>query len=237
MANTPVILTAQSFILSLYAFVDGYSTHQHTLTTSISDTPIESGALITDHAVPKPAELRLTGHTTDIYGGDRPAEAWLRIKALRDSVTPFRVITEWATYPSMLIAQAVGDPEGRGGRWELQLREVEIVTPGVAPPPVIPGNPLEFFRDPANRGGGISPPPRRPPIGHLARARLLAPARAGVPVADRTLLAIDPVAAREIEIVRGLLALERALAPALGGVPVSDRAALIAAAAANLPAP
>lgn len=124
MPNIAIIPRAAASIGVLTAVVDGYPAENHRLETAIGGEPLEDGRNVTDHAVAREERLTLTGFVSDFQGGQRPAQAWEAIRTLQRSVTPVDVVTEWATYPEMLIRRAEAPKTGRGMRFTLELQEV-----------------------------------------------------------------------------------------------------------------
>ena len=124
MPNRPVIIRAQTLLTPLIIYVDGYPRRSHKLATRTGGEPLEDGREVTDHAVAEPRMLVLTGIVSDFGGPHRPRTAWRVIEDLHQAEEPIAVVTEWRTYPEMLIARCEGIAQGRGLRFELELREV-----------------------------------------------------------------------------------------------------------------
>ena len=145
MPNVYLIPDASTSIEALTAVVDGFPQTQHTLELTTGGEPLEDGTEVVDHAVVRQAHLTLTGWVSDLNGGQRPAEAWDAIGRLQKILLPIEVLTEWKTYPQMLIQRAAAQYVGRGMRFTLELSE--IIRVGVAendlPEPVLQGGPAE----------------------------------------------------------------------------------------------
>ena len=132
MPNTPVILRARSLVAPLALLVDGYPDRRHKLTSRTGSEPLEDGREATDHNVANPAVLQLTGSVSDLGGDQRPTAAWRAIVKIWKASEPVRVITEWETYPEMIIGRCEGIPIGRGLRFEMEMREIIRVHTGFA---------------------------------------------------------------------------------------------------------
>ena len=132
MPNSPLILRARSLVEPLALLVDGYPDRRHKLTSRTGSEPLEDGREATDHNVAQPVVLQLTGSVTDLNGGQRPTAAWQAIERLWRDSEPVRVITEWQTYPEMIIGRCEGIPTGRGLRFEMEMREIIRVRSGFA---------------------------------------------------------------------------------------------------------
>ena len=105
MPNVPLIIRAQSLVSGLAFYVDGFQSHQHKLTTRTGGEPLEDGREVTDHAIAAPTQVVLAGTVSNLGGGGRPTAAFQAIERIHKASEPVRVITEWATYPEMLITR------------------------------------------------------------------------------------------------------------------------------------
>ena len=152
MPNSPLIMRARSLVEDLRFFVDGYPDHKHKMQSRIGGEPLEDGRQVTDHVVAVPETLVLTGSVSDMTGGDRPANAFQAIQRLHRSSEAVRVITEWATYPEMVIARCEPIAAGRGMRFEMELREILRVS--AATTPNVPASALTGTA--AGRSGEVS---------------------------------------------------------------------------------
>ena len=124
MPNVALIPGAGSNVPMLSGLVDGYPTATHRLETTTGGEPLEDGAQITDHAVARQGRITLEGWVSDWSGGDRPSAAWEAITSLQKSAEPLEVMTEWGSYPEMLIRRASTTQTGRGMRFTLECEEV-----------------------------------------------------------------------------------------------------------------
>lgn len=117
--------------------VDGYPRASHRLQVSISDSPLEDGTTISDHAVGRPERLILEGEVSTLQQGVQgPAAAWAVLRGMADGNTLLDVQTEWGLYSSMLLERCSGEYRGRGLSFTLELRQVQIVPLGAASAPV-----------------------------------------------------------------------------------------------------
>ena len=133
MPNMPIIIRAQSSIGGLVLVVDGYTDRQHKLASRIGGEPLETGRQVTDHVVATPDSIIFTGSVSDMRGGERTTNAFEEIKRLRDDAEPVIVVTEWHTYPEMVIARAEPRPVGRGMTVEIEMREILRVSSAGGP--------------------------------------------------------------------------------------------------------
>ena len=125
MPNIPLILAAAtSFDSVIVVPVDNWPDHAHRLTASIGSEPLEDGRSVTDHAVGQPAEVSITGYVSNLTGAQRSEPAWAALRAMTDSATLVRLITEFGIYEEMIIESADGVPDGRGMRVDLRLRQI-----------------------------------------------------------------------------------------------------------------
>ena len=107
--------------LPLTAVVDGFPAEQHKVSVELGGEPVEDGVEATDHAVFSKEEVILTGWVSSWRGGRTPARAWSTVRRLARTVTPITLITEWGTYPEMLIAEADAPKDARGMRFTVKL--------------------------------------------------------------------------------------------------------------------
>ena len=124
MPNVPLIIRAQSLVEGLSFIVDGFQSHQHKLTTRTGGEPLENGREVTDHAIAAPTQVVLAGTVSSLGGGGRPTAAFKTIALIHAKSEPVRVITQWATYPEMLITRCEPISSGLGMRFEMELTEI-----------------------------------------------------------------------------------------------------------------
>ena len=127
-------------IPALSAWVNGFPSITHKLTTGTGDAPLEDGARITDHAVALPDRLELTGWVSRLRssrGGDARG-AWSALRKLHRATEPIEVITPWATYREMLVIDVTAEQVGSEGmRFTLKLDAILRV--GTFNPAVVVG--------------------------------------------------------------------------------------------------
>ena len=124
MPNVALIPGAGTQIAALAAVVDGYPEASHKLATTTGGEPLEDGRAVTDHVVARQEELELTGWVSDFNGGDRPHDAWEALRRLHRDAEPVAVLTEWGSYPEMIIREAQARQVGRGMRFTLKLEQI-----------------------------------------------------------------------------------------------------------------
>ena len=74
MPNVALIPEYSTRIPILAGLVDGFPEETHKLVTDTGNSPLEDGAIITDHAVARAEQLVLTGMVSDLTAeGYRPA--------------------------------------------------------------------------------------------------------------------------------------------------------------------
>ena len=127
MPNIALIPNSQAIISVFGSVVDGWPEVTHKIETTIGGEPLEDGREVTDHAVAKQDKIVMTGWVSDINGGNRPKQAWERIRQIQRLVQPIKVITEWGVYDEMLIDRAEAPQTNRGMNFTLELREIRRV--------------------------------------------------------------------------------------------------------------
>ena len=129
MPNAALIAGKQTVIEGLESAYDAFSDTSHRLKTRTGTAPLESGSVITDHAVAAPIEVTLTGVVSDLHlnGDARPQEAWSALLKAWKEVNTFRVITPWIVYPEMLVMDVNARESGFGIDFEIKLQEIQLV--------------------------------------------------------------------------------------------------------------
>ena len=129
MPNVALIPSQNVSIPALHALVDGFPETQIELKTLTGKAPLESGALITDHASPQPDVLELSGSVSDLLvgGASRGAAAFEALKRLNVESEIVQVITPWWTYAEMLLVEVKPRQSGLGMRFSMKLEEVQRV--------------------------------------------------------------------------------------------------------------
>lgn len=117
--------------------------------TTPADSPIESGAVITDHLVHKPRPLNLTVYMTNtplpgtrssVVQGDlgRVAALWAQLEKTRQAGSTLQVLTTIGTYYNMVITKpAMTVKNVFSSTITIALREIQTAySASVSPPPV-----------------------------------------------------------------------------------------------------
>lgn len=120
----------------------------HGLTYKISEHPIDSGAVVTDHVQQQPRECSVTGifscHPIGSYSSDeididekekitnnRALEKYLSIEKIAKEKKPIRLVTDLFDYPSMLIKSISVNRDKASGEmvtFQMSLIEYQSVT-------------------------------------------------------------------------------------------------------------
>ena len=129
MPNIALIPSQSVSIGMLSGVVDGYPETQFELKTLTGKAPLESGALITDHASPQPDILELRGWVSDLTAGGatRAADAFKVLKRFNRNSEVLTVITPWWVYPEMLAVEVKPRQTGKGMQFSMKLEEVQRV--------------------------------------------------------------------------------------------------------------
>lgn len=133
--------TPTAFIAGLSRHVDSYPDAMHELRATKTEYPLESGAVVSDHLVVRPARLVLTGFVSDLLiaspatAADRNAHtrgrtAWDAVRALAAAgeLIP-EVITSIGAYRDMAVVGANAEVSARTGgalRFRLELEEMQV---------------------------------------------------------------------------------------------------------------
>lgn len=127
-----------------YVF-DAVLTEEHTSELEVTDSPVETGESISDHAYMKPKKLRVVGGVgdavlnpiailagSDPYSGgqSRSVTAFELLQKLQESREPFNVQTGMKLYKNMVITSlrvSQDKDTAKAGIFECDMREVIIV--------------------------------------------------------------------------------------------------------------
>lgn len=126
-----------------YTF-DAVLTEEHTSELEVTDSPVETGESISDHAYMKPKKLRIVGGVSDAVlnpvqtimnnlfgsGKSRSITAYEVLLELQESREPFNVQTGMKLYENMVITSlrvSQDKDTAKVGIFECDLREVIIV--------------------------------------------------------------------------------------------------------------
>lgn len=138
----------------------------HSAELQVTDNPVETGVVVSDHAFMKPRELEIRGVVSDtpLHGYDpttgalkadrfyssskqtsRSASAWEILRALQTSAEPFSIQTGLELYSSLVIVSLGADQDAsteNGLVFRMRLREViRRSTKTVTYPPRAAGKP------------------------------------------------------------------------------------------------
>ena len=131
MPNVALIPSQSVRIPMLVGVVDGFPDVQHELTISTGNAPLESGAVITDHANPNPARLELTGWVSNLNtarGSGHVLDAFEALLKINEQAELLTVVTPWHTYFEMLALEIKPTQTGKGMRFSMKLEQVQRVT-------------------------------------------------------------------------------------------------------------
>lgn len=121
--------------------IDASVTEDHTARNEVTDNPVESGAVMTDHVRRMPATLTLECIVSDSPLGQVEAlrgegtvpsvDARAHLESLLANPEPFTVVTSIRTYENMVI-ESLSEPRragiGHAMRFTATLRQITIVT-------------------------------------------------------------------------------------------------------------
>lgn len=98
MPNTMVHSPAGTLYFDAVLHVD------HNANVTITQHPVQTGAVISDHAVVEPEEISLEIGMTDVIGGDGSSvQAYQLFKSVMNQREPCTVVTRLATYQDMIL--------------------------------------------------------------------------------------------------------------------------------------
>ena len=145
---------------------DATFTEDHTSDLEVTDNPIETGALVSDHAFMLPLRVQITAGVSDIltpsgnpaYGGGsgRAQTAFQLLTELQKAAEPFIVQTGLKVYENM-VCESIRTSQDRDSAnilyFTASLREVLIVeTESTTYPPRAGGSTTQQASKPVNRG-------------------------------------------------------------------------------------
>ena len=130
MPNVVLVPNLSVQIPVLSGVVDGFPEVKHELTTATGNAPLESGAIITDHANPKPDILELEGFVSDLTaaGTGHVTDAFQVLRSMNKESTLLTVVTPWHTYTEMLAVEIKPWQTGKGMRFSMKLEEIQRVS-------------------------------------------------------------------------------------------------------------
>lgn len=113
--------------------LDCHEAEAHESDVSVTENPIEGGAVSTDHATIQPKVISVSGFVLDYNpngggGDDRMADFYDMLVSLQEAREPATVKTRLKEYNNMILTSVVGgvSPEGKLDL-VLRFREIEIV--------------------------------------------------------------------------------------------------------------
>ena len=133
MPNVALVPSLAARIPPLEATVDGFPKSSVEAESAVGESPLESGATLTDHAVAKPIVMNLSGLVSDLgtseenASTDRSAAAWEAIQKLRADNELVTVLHPFGTFPNMLVKSVSAQQSGRGMSFSMELVQVLMV--------------------------------------------------------------------------------------------------------------
>jgi hypothetical protein len=188
---------------------DGSIREMHSSDLTITDEPVETGVVVSDHAFMAPAQFEMDGRVTtsqvhptigDPFGvGDSRADAaWAYLKNLQKSATPFQIQTGLQLYQNMVIKSlsAVQDKDSSSVLdFHAILREViQVSTQNVTFPPRKPKKPSRTASPKVSAGEKSPDPVTTPQQTSLLLQGLFA---GGIVTPDQIKAAAGPMAASQ----------------------------------------
>lgn len=112
--------------------LDCHEAEAHESDVSVTENPIEGGAVSTDHATVQPKAISVSGFVLDYNpsggGGDRMADLYGELVSLQEAREPATVKTRLKEYNNMMLVSVVGGVSIEGKLdLVLRFREIEIV--------------------------------------------------------------------------------------------------------------
>ena len=128
-----------------FATVDVAIEMEHARDAQVTEHPVETGVVIADHVVLRPARVNISGFVTDTplfasglnLGSARSSATFFMLQNMFEARTPIMVLTPRRLYTSMIIDR-LSMPESREGalRFECSLVEIkQVFSQNAAMPP------------------------------------------------------------------------------------------------------
>lgn len=121
-----IVPRLQSEIPSLLAYVDGFTSERYTERVELSENPIETGAVVSDHAVVMPPSFELRGKVSDLTlnGSRRAGDAWGALRRLANETEPVLLATPFYTYDEVLIKEVDAEVSGLSFDFTMKMQVV-----------------------------------------------------------------------------------------------------------------
>lgn len=128
--------------------VDVTLSELHERNSDITESPVETGSIVTDHVVRRPARVRIEGFVTDtpavIFGlgqGNRVQSAVETLEQLWKDRQVVQVVTGYGLYQNMVISE-LQLPRGREQalRFTASLQQIEVVESELAAIELVEGD-------------------------------------------------------------------------------------------------
>lgn len=109
--------------------VDAYTGESFELSTTFGQSPLENGAVITDHAVRNPVKIMLEGEVSDLteQGASRPVDAFATLDRVWRELEPMTVTTPWGVFSNMMIEKLEAHREANAMTFTMKLEEILFV--------------------------------------------------------------------------------------------------------------
>ena len=125
-----------SAIVELDGHIDGLSAETFNLESRTGNSPLESGASVTDHVLALPDTIEVKAH---VRGIDRANRAFAELKRLQNSISIVTVVSPMATRRELVVTSASADRRGNGLHIAIKLEQILRVSldgsvPLLAPP-------------------------------------------------------------------------------------------------------
>jgi hypothetical protein len=119
--------------------VDVTISESHSLSSNVTEKPVEDGSNINDNVILGNAKLSISGVLTDERFGTSQAEKWAALKEIRRTREPFTVTTSLEVYENMIFTDlSVGRDVSNTGAvfFTAELTQVRIIASETAQVPL-----------------------------------------------------------------------------------------------------